>query len=88
MSALTTIFNYLYVYLRVFVAFIFGGTLRHDDFPGVYRQPFYDFLRSLGVSEINFERFVIIFESRPILILIVGIFAVGSIIGLVRRLMR
>lgn len=86
MSALTSIFNFLYVYLRVFSCFIFGGSIYSTTFFGEQKLIFDSICESIyGSSLINP---VLHFESQPILILVLCVFALGSIIGLVRRLMR
>ena len=95
MSTLTTIFNHLYVYLYAIVKFIFGGTCLYRDFVNIEQK---DILLTMGETLYQFYPdlvgyddkglMLIAFEPQPILILIVGVFAVGSIIGLTRRLFR
>ena len=95
MSALTTIFNHLYVYLYCMLNFIFGGEVLLKEIANPTQREillncgevFYKYypdlvsLDSNGLMAVNFE-------AQPILILIVGVFALGSIIALVRRLVR
>lgn len=95
MSALTTIFNHLYVYLYCLIKIIFGGECLLRDFANPEQKLI---LQSMGESLYNFYPdyveftetgiMKIVFETQPILILIVGVFTVGSIIGLTRRLFR
>lgn len=86
MSALTTIFNFLYVYLRCFACYIFGGRLDVNYFSNLEQI---EFVRNIiktasgGIYENGLS-----FPGQPILLLVLGIFALGSIIGLVRRLMK
>lgn len=83
MSALTSIFNFLYVYLRIIVAYVFGTKIYVDSFPmGESREIF----RAI-INEFGFGNYVY-FEPQPLLILIVGVVSLGAIIGLVRRLMK
>lgn len=84
MSALTTVFNYLYVYLVALANFIFGGYFELKSFSGERLEVAQEFMAAIGCADYG----QIQFPPRPILMLIVGIFAVGSIIGLVRRLVR
>lgn len=86
MSALTSIFNFLYVYLRVFSCFILGGSIDSRTFFGEQKLIFDSICESIyGSSVVNP---ILYFDGQPILILILCVFALGSIIGLVRRLMR
>lgn len=86
MSALTSIFNFLYVYLRAIVCYIFGNLFSANSFTDSEQI---EIARSIVRSATNgqFEN-GLHFSGEPILLLIFGIFALGSIIGLVRRLIR
>lgn len=82
MSALTSIINFLYVYVRIFFTFIFGGRVYLSSFSG----------ESYDIAKIIFDTLglkkVYLSYGEPILILIVAIFTVGALIGLVHRLMK
>ena len=87
MSALTSIFNFLYVYLRCLLCFFTSSLfdVRHFNVPEqkeIARQMIITASNGSLQNGIEFD------FSAPILFLIVGIFAVGSIIGLIRRLTR
>lgn len=86
MSSLTSIFNFLYVYLRATICFIFGGLFDVRHFHNVEQI---SIARDIVITGSNgaLEN-GLIFDGEPILALVVGIFAVGAIIGLVRRLIR
>lgn len=85
MSALTSIFNFLYVYLRFVIGYVTGSKIYLSSFNEEQLSIARNILDSLGFTNIVN---VFSFNGEPILMLIVGVFAVGSIIGLVRRLMR
>lgn len=95
MSALTTIFNHLYVYLYAVMKYIFGGECLANDFNSEAHKEiliemgefFYNYYPDL-VSFDSKGVLVVDFAPQPILILIVGVFALGAIIALVRRLVR
>lgn len=82
MSALTQIFSFLFVYLRLITAFIFGGEVYLSSFPENQYAIAKSIFNSFGLQSL------IIFPGKPILMLVIGIFAVGSIIGLAKRLIR
>lgn len=82
MSALTTIFNFLYVYIRLFFAVIFGGKVYLSSFSGDSYYIAKSIFDTFGASS------QLVFRGYPIFMLIICIFAVGAIIGLARRLMR
>lgn len=83
MSALTSIFNFLYVYVRLIFAYIFGSTVSLASFQGEQRE----IVRSI-FNALNVPSETIVFSVQPTLILIIAIFALGALIGLVHRLMR
>lgn len=83
MSALTTIFNFLYVYLRFIFAYIVGGQIRANQFTSVESQEIAQgIINSLGLSH------GVTFSGEPILMLVIGVFALGSVIGLAHRLIK
>lgn len=82
MTALTTMFNFLIVYVRYFCCIIFGGTFSKTHFSGEAYGIAEDLLISLGFNVgVNFD-------GIPILTLFIGIIVIGAIIGLARRLIR
>ena len=86
MTSLTSIFNFLYVYLRVLACYIFGGRVDVNFFSNLEQiEIVRNIIRiaSNGQFENGFS-----FPGQPILLLVLGVFALGSIIGLVRRLIR
>lgn len=87
MSALTTVFNFLYVYLRVFFNYIVGGGLDSTDFSSE-QVPIVISIYECITGQNPGLSFYMEFEGEPVLMLIIGIFALGSIIGLARRLIK
>ena len=86
MSALTSIFNFLYVYFRATICFIFGGWFDVAHFTNPEQKEIVHFMIRYATNG-QFENGMH-FVGQPILILVLGVFALGSIIGLVRRLIR
>lgn len=89
MSALTSIFNFLYVYLRCIIAYIMGNKIYSSDFSGECLEIMTNIVRSVqpNLTE-NWTYITLNRGGEPILMVVIGVFAVGSIIGLVRRLMK
>lgn len=86
MTALTTMFNFIIVYVRYFVCSIVGGWFQVSDFSNdeqrvMARQIILQLTDGLYNNGI-------MFSSKPILILIIGVIVIGAIIGLARRLIR
>lgn len=92
MSALTEIFNYLYAYLIYLVDIFFFDLEINLDFMSPEVREIYSLIDQdllLFVGEENVDAFLTsISNIHPYLMLSIGIFACGSIIGLVRRLVR
>lgn len=86
MSALTSIFNFLYVFIRAMFTFIIGGWFDVRNFSVVEQQ---NIARQIIIEATNgqFENGTV-FPGEPILLLVIGVFAIGSIIALVRRLIK
>lgn len=83
MAGLTSVFNFLIVYVNVFVTFIFGGVFSSNEFTVTEQREIANgILSSLTVNS------SIEFEGQPILMIIIGVFVLGSIISLVRRLIK
>lgn len=86
MSALTSIFNFLYVYIRALFCYVTGSL--------------FDVHYFVSDEQINIARQIILtatngqfqngfhYPPNPLLLIVLGVFVVGSIIGLIRRLMR
>ena len=86
MSALTSIFNFLYVYLRAIFCFVTGTLFDIRYFPVAEQK---EIARQIIIIGSNGQlQEGLQFFPRPILLLIFGIFVVGAFIGLTRRLMR
>ena len=86
MSALTSIFNFLYVYFCFFVKLSFGGHFSSFSFTVAEQQQYarqlvFNISNGLVQNAVNLS-------GEPLVILIIGVFTLGAIIGLVRRLMR
>lgn len=85
MSALTEIFNHLYAYLLAFLTFVLGIETKVPNGPvGDICQDISQNLFSMFTE----EQILHFMEIRPILLISIGIFACGALIGLVHRLMR
>lgn len=86
MSALTSLFNFLYVYLRFFVSLIFGGLFDCRHFLLAEQRE----IASQIVYQVSDGHYLngIYLPGSPIVALILGIFVVGGIIGLIHRLMK
>lgn len=82
MTALSSIFTFLYVYFRYLIILMFGGTFRIADFSGEAATFAQTIIESYGFHT------AIGSDGIPILLLVVGIFVIGAIIRLVRRLVR
>lgn len=82
MTALTTMFNFLIVYLRYFVVLIVGGKIYLADFSGEQYEIAKVIFEAYGASS------SISSPGYPILVLFIGIIVIGAIIGLARRLIR
>lgn len=82
MTALTTMFTFIYVYINYFVTIIFGGRFAWKDFSGEAAV--------IAKNIVNFfgAEYSIGYPGNPLLFLFLGIFVFGAIIGLVRRLIR
>lgn len=92
MSALTEIFNYLYAYLIFLVDIFFFDFNLQLDFMSPEVREITSLIEQnlvLFVGEKNVDAFITTISNiHPYLMLSIGIFACGSIIGLVRRLVR
>lgn len=86
MTALTTMFNFFVVYINYFVSMIFGGRFLVDEFSNIEQQ---ELARQIVIEASNgaFSN-GLIFSGVPILALFLGVFVIGAIIGLARRLIR
>ncbi len=82
MTALTTMFNFIVVYVQYFCTIIFGGRLYLSSFSGEQYEIAKNMFDALGVTK------VIYVTTHPILLLFIGIIVIGAIIGLARRLIR
>lgn len=81
MTALTTMFTFIYVYLRFFIHVLIGGRVSLNSFSG----------EAYDIAKIVFDFFgtdSVSFRINYVFLIIFGIFVFGSIIGLVRRLTR
>lgn len=86
MSALTIIFNHLYVYLIVIVNFVFNSDINTELLTVEQVEILMQIVEQLHLffPEMSSQPP----DQSPILLLSFGVFACGSIICLVRRLMR
>lgn len=84
MTALTTMFSFLYVHLRYLVILMFGGEFYASSFSGEAYEIALTILESYGKSASD----CVFSPGYPILVLFIGIFVLGSVIGLARRLIR
>lgn len=84
MTALTTMFSFLYVYLRYLVVLLFGGKFYASSFTGEAYDIALTILEGYGISANEF----VYSPGIPIVALFIGIFVFGSVIGLARRLIR
>lgn len=86
MSALTTIFNYLYAYLVAILGIVLGvniGPLKNETVNNIVTN-----ISVYIASTLTPEQIENLVKVRPILWLSIGIFACGAVIGLTRRLIR
>lgn len=90
MAALTSMFTFIKLYLYYFTCLIFGGTFSTDKYTGVFHRLAFDIINNYYVNlEYNLNSdFKIFLPGEPILQIFLGIFVIGAIIGLVRRLTR
>lgn len=82
MTALTTMFNFIIVYVRYFSVIVFGGSLYLNSFSGE------QYLIAKNIFDYYDIGSVLIYENNPLIVLFVGVFVIGAIIGLARRLIR
>lgn len=83
MTALTTMFNFIIVYVRYLVCLIFGGSLYLSSFSGEQYEIAKGIFNSYGATAT-----VIVGDGIPLLALFLGVFVIGAIIGLAHRLIR
>lgn len=92
MSALTELFNYLFAYLIFFVdTLFFDLNIKLDYMSPSVQEAYYSILENLTlfVGEENIETwFMTLHHVHSYMLLPIGIFVVGAIIGLVRRLVK
>lgn len=82
MTALTTMFNFLRVYISFFCCMIFGGDFTLSDFSGESLEI------ASAISETLNLGLSVYMPGSPILQLFIAVFVIGAIIGLARRLIR
>lgn len=91
MTALVSMFNFLRLYLDYFTCIIFGGIFSTEDYTGEFHRLAYNICAYIipdipayypdGVWYLEVQ-------GNPYLFIPIGIFAIGSVIGLVRRLVK
>lgn len=85
MTALTTMFNFIIVYMRLICCCVFGGDFNYTHFTGERAE----LAKHIIFTHLGTEQFPgFILPGVPILQLFIAIIVVGAIIGLARRLIR
>lgn len=82
MTALTTMFNFLRVYISFFCCMIFGGDFTLSDFSGESYEIASAISKALGFG------LSVHMPGSPIMQLFIAIIVIVAIIGLARRLIR
>ena len=86
MSALTTMFNFVVVYVRYFCCIVLGGYFSVSDFVSSEQKELAKDILFQLTGDSSFLQLQ--FPSSPLLILFVSVFVAGAVIGLLRRLIR